>query len=151
MIVKLVRFSSQEESTLGILYIDGDFQCFTIEDEHRTEKVHGQTRIPEGIYQLGIRDEGGFHERYKQKFRGIHKGMIEVLDVPNFKYILFHIGNWADPDSEGCILLGNSSKQNIIGNGMVIESKLAYLRVYPIIMRALQKGKKVFLNIETIG
>ena len=151
MIVKLIRFSSQENSTLGLLYIDGAFQCFTIEDEYREEKVHGQTRIPEGIYQLGIRDVGGFHERYKTKFRGVHKGMIEVLDVPNFKYILIHIGNWADPDTEGCLLLGNSAKQNVTGSGMVIESKIAYLRVYPLIMRQLQKGKKVYLNIETIG
>ena len=150
MIVKLIRFSSQEDSTLGLLYIDGEFQCFTIEDEFREEKVHGETRIPEGIYQLGIRAEGGFHERYKQRFRGVHKGMIEVLDVPNFKYILLHIGNWED-QTEGCILLGNSAKQNVTGAGMVLESKIAYLRVYPIIMRALQKGKKVFLNIETIG
>ena len=150
MIVKLVRFSSQEDSTLGLLYIDGAFQCFTIEDEFREEKVHGETRIPEGIYELGIRAEGGFHERYKQRFRGVHKGMIEVLDVPNFKYILLHIGNW-DDQTEGCVLLGNSAKQNVTGSGMVLESKIAYLRVYPIVMRALQKGKKVFLNIETIG
>ncbi len=150
MIVKLVRFSSQEDSTLGLLYIDGAFQCFTIEDEFREEKVHGETRIPEGIYELGIRAEGGFHEQYKQRFRGVHKGMIEVLDVPNFKYILLHIGNW-EHQSEGCLLVGNSAKQNVTGTGMVLESKIAYLRVYPIIMRALQKGKKVFLNIETIG
>ena len=76
--------------------------------------------------------------------------MIEVLDVPNFKYILLHIGNW-DDQTEGCVLLGNSAKQNVTGSGMVLESKIAYLRVYPIVMRALQKGKKVFLNIETIG
>ena len=151
MIVKLLRFSSQENSTLGLLFIDGNFQCFTIEDEFRTVKVKSETRIPEGIYELGIRAEGGFHERYKQRFRGVHKGMIEVMNVPNFKYILLHIGNWADPDSDGCILLGNSSKQNVTGDGMVIESKIAYLRVYPIIMRALQKGKKVYLHIETIG
>jgi len=150
MIVKLIRFSSQEDSTLGLLYIDGAFQCFTIEDEFREEKVHGETRIPEGIYELGIRAEGGFHERYKQRFRGVHKGMIEVKDVPNFKYILIHIGNWED-QTDGCLLLGNSAKQNVTGSGMVLESKIAYLRVYPIIMRALQKGKKVFLNIETIG
>ena len=150
MIVKLIRFSSQENSTLGLLYIDGAFQCFTIEDEFRTEKVMHETRIPEGIYELGIRDEGGFHERYKTKFRGIHKGMIQVMDVPNFEYILLHIGNWEDQTS-GCLLLGNSVKQNVTGSGMVIESKIAYLRVYPLIMRQLQKGKKVYLNIETIG
>jgi hypothetical protein len=150
MIVKLIRFSSQENSTLGLLYIDGAFQCFTIEDEFRTEKVMHETRIPEGIYELGIRDVGGFHERYKTKFRGIHKGMIQVMDVPNFEYILLHIGNWEDQTS-GCLLLGNSVKQNVTGSGMVIESKIAYFRVYPLIMRQLQKGKKVYLNIETIG
>ena len=76
--------------------------------------------------------------------------MIQVMDVPNFEYILLHIGNWEDQTS-GCLLLGNSAKQNVTGSGMVIESKIAYLRVYPLIMRQLQKGKKVYLNIETIG
>ena len=76
--------------------------------------------------------------------------MIEVLDVPNFTHILWHIGNF-EYNTDGCLLLGNSAKQNVTGAGMVLESKIAYLRVYPIVMRALQKGKKVFLNIETIG
>ena len=150
MIVKLVRFSSQENSTLGMLFIDGEFQCFTMEDEHRTKKVKHKTRIPEGIYQLGIREEGGYHERYKVRFPGVHEGMIEVLDVPNFTYILLHIGNWHQ-DTSGCLLLANTAKQNVTGDGMVMESKLAYLRVYPIIIKELKKGKKVFLNIETIG
>ena len=150
MIVKLVRFSSQENSTLGLLYIDGEFQCFTMEDEHRTKKVKHETRIPEGIYQLGVRDEGGYHTRYLSKFPGVHQGMIEVLDVPNFSFILLHIGNW-EYQTSGCILCGNTAKQNVTGDGMVMDSKIAYLRVYPKIIKELIKGKKVFLNIETIG
>ena len=150
MIVKLVRFSSQENSTLGMLFIDGEFQCFTMEDEHRTKKVKHETRIPEGIYQLGIREEGGFHEKYKERFPGVHQGMVEILDVPNFSFILLHIGNW-EYQTSGCILCGNTAKQNVTGDGMVMESKLAYLRVYPIIIKELKKGRKVFLNIETIG
>ena len=76
--------------------------------------------------------------------------MIEVLDVPNFTFILLHIGNF-EYDSSGCISCGNTAKQNVTGDGMVMDSKIAYLRVYPIIIKELKKGRKVFLNIETIG
>ena len=91
MKLEVIRFSSQSESTLGMLFdvTNGKkFLCFTLEDEARETKVKGETRIPAGIYNLELRNEGGFNERYVKKFGSIHKGMIHVLNVPNFDYIL---------------------------------------------------------------
>ena len=54
------RFSSQSDSTLGILFdvTDGrKFLCFTLEDEAREVKVKGETRIPAGTYKLKLRKE----------------------------------------------------------------------------------------------
>ena len=45
MKLKVLRFSSQEDSTSGILMEDTDiglkFMCYTLEDEHRAFKGQG--------------------------------------------------------------------------------------------------------------
>ena len=60
MKLKVLRFSSQEDSTSGILMEDTDiglkFMCYTLEDEHRALKVRGETRIPAGIYNIKFRN-----------------------------------------------------------------------------------------------
>ena len=68
---EVLRFSSQEDSTLGMLFdvTDGrKFLCFTLEDEARDEKVKGETRIPAGTYKIKLRNEGGYHNRYVKKY-----------------------------------------------------------------------------------
>ena len=35
------------------------FLAYTLEDEYREEKVYGETRIPNGTYELGLRKVGG--------------------------------------------------------------------------------------------
>ena len=58
MKLEVIRFSSQNDSTLGLLFdvTDGrKFLCFTLEDEARDTKVMGETRIPAGIYDLKLR------------------------------------------------------------------------------------------------
>ena len=43
------RFADDCETTLGILYVDGVFECFTVEDQEQTgNKIKGETRVPEG-------------------------------------------------------------------------------------------------------
>ncbi len=48
MKLKVLRFSSQEDSTSGLLFLETDlgleFLCYTLEDEARTLKVRGETR-----------------------------------------------------------------------------------------------------------
>ena len=117
MKLEVLRFSSQNDSTLGILFdvSDGNkkFLCFTLEDEARDTKVMGETRIPAGIYELKLRKEGGYHQRYTKKFgTKFHKGMIHVQNVPNFRWILWHTGN-TDEHTMGCLLLGDTSQQNV--------------------------------------
>jgi len=153
---EVLRFSSNTDSTLGMLFdvTDGrKFLCFTLEDEYRENKVKGETRIPAGTYKLGLRTEGGFHNRYSTKFRNIHRGMIEVLDVPNFTYILWHVGN-NDDNTDGCLLLGDTSQQNITKPGFVGASVDAYKRVYSPIAQALVEGKEcevTYIDYDSIN
>lgn len=146
MKLTLQRFSGGKESTLGTLSIDGKFQVFTIEDEYRTVKVKGETRIPSGTYKIILRKEGGKHEDYKKKFPLTHRGMLWLQDVPNFQYILIHIGN-TDIDSQGCILIGDSASQNVTERGSIAGSGSAYQRIYPDIAKILEAGGIVTIEV----
>ena len=145
MKLEVVRFSSQNDSTLGLLFdvTEGrEFLCFTLEDEARDTKVKGETRIPAGVYDLKLRKEGGYHNRYVKKYGAFHRGMIHVQDVPNFRWILWHTGN-TDEHTMGCLLLGDTSQQNISKEGFIGASTAAYKRVYPKIADAIESGARV--------
>ncbi|QDP67379.1 MAG: hypothetical protein Unbinned6224contig1003_3 [Prokaryotic dsDNA virus sp.] len=151
MKLKLVRISSQADSTNGVLYIDDKFACFTLEDEQREIKVQGETAIPLGIYQIEFRNVGGFHSKYAKRFSDIHEGMLELQNVPNFQYILIHCGN-TDEHTAGCILLGDSQENNVLlKDGFIGKSTQAYKRVYPRIAKALKNNEKVEIEIVDIN
>jgi len=146
MNLKLQRVNDNGESTFGLFYIDEDFACFTLEDEHRTKKVWGETRIPAGKYEVRLRTEGKFHGRYTKRFPKMHKGMLHIIGIPNFKYVLIHIGN-TDDDTAGCLLVGDTVKNNVGKNGKVESSTIAYKRIYPPIAKALLEGERVTIEI----
>jgi len=143
MNLEVLRISSQEDSTSGILFDVSNgkrkFLCYTLEDEHRDTKVMHETRIPAGTYKLELRTEGGFHSRYKKKY-SFHEGMIWVKDVPGFEYILWHVGN-LDSDTSGCLILGNSQESNLVKrDGFIGSSVNAYKMVYPYVVSAIKTG-----------
>jgi len=158
MKLKVLRFSSQEDSTSGLLFLDGDlglqFLCYTLEDEARALKVRGETRVPAGTYEIKLRTEGGFHEKYKKRFGGLHKGMLHVTNVPNFEWILIHTGN-TDEHTAGCLLVGDSQENNIIiKDGFIGKSTNAYKRIYSNISKALRLNEKVtieYIDFDTIS
>ena len=141
MKLEVLRFNSSDDFTTGLLFDVTDnvrsFLCYTLEDQAQTKKVYGETRIPSGTYKLTLRAEGSFHSRYAAKFGDWHRGMIYVNDVPNFEYILWHIGN-DDDDTAGCLLVGKTSQDNFIGS-----STNAYKEIYPPIRDAILNGDDV--------
>tara|TARA_R110000782_G_scaffold146644_2_gene239363 strand:+ start:285 stop:803 length:519 start_codon:yes stop_codon:yes gene_type:complete len=150
MKLEVIRFNKGKDSTNGILFDisnrERKFLCYTLEDESRTKKVPGETCIPEGEYRLGFRTEGGFDAKYADRFTDIHMGMLEVLDVPNFKYILIHCGN-TDEDTAGCLLVGDSQENNNIKeNGFIGKSTHAYYRIYQEIAEAVEKQEEVTIT-----
>jgi len=149
MKLKVIRFSSQKDSTSGLLFDTTSgtkFLCYTLEDERREEKVMAETRIPAGVYSISLRKEGGFHGRYTKKYGDMHKGMLHVQDVPNFKWILIHTGN-TDEHTAGCLILGDSQENNVLmKDGFIGRSVQAYKRVYPPIAEALENGEKVTIE-----
>ena len=148
--LEVLRYSSGADSTLGILSENGpdgrEFLAYTLEDEWRAEKVSAETRIPEGTYDIQLRTVGGFHSRYTNKFgTDFHKGMLHVQDVPGFEYILIHTGN-TDEHTEGCLLVADSSTQNITREGVIGASVNAYKRIYPRLAQWLLDGKKMTIT-----
>lgn len=91
-------------STLGKLYIDGQYQCETLEDVVRAPgvKIHGQTAIPAGEYRVLV--------TMSQRFKRL---LPLLLDVPGFEGVRIHTGN-TDSDTEGCILVGRGRERNIV-------------------------------------
>ena len=148
MDIKVLRYSKNLESTLDIIMINNVFECYGLEDEKRTRKVFGETRIPDGKYKIGLRTVGGTHARYSKKF-GFHKGMLHILDVPNFEYILIHIGN-TDDDTAGCLLLGNTVNNNKIEDGFLGGSTNAYIKFYKKVLSAIEKGEKITIEFKEI-
>jgi len=149
MKLEVLRFSSDSDSTLGALFDITDkrkFLCFTLEDEFREVKISEETRIPAGTYNITLRTEGGFNQKYNDKFgTDFNKGILWVRDVPGFEYILIHIGN-TDDDTAGCLLVGDSQTQNITKNGFIGSSTDAYTRIYPPIADVLADGGEVTIT-----
>lgn len=150
MLLNLRRYSTSPESTLGILHIDGEFAAHCLEDTRRAVKISGETRIPAGNYQIQLRDEGGMTKKYRARYGDMHKGMLWLQDVPNFKYVYIHTGN-TRAHTEGCILVGQTASNNKVGKGVVSSSREAYKAIYPVITGAIERGDPVWINIENLG
>lgn len=121
-------------STVGEMFLDHTFECFTLEDTVREnqEKVPNKTAIPKGRYEVII----NFSKRFGRP-------MPLLLSVPGFEGVRIHSGNTAE-DTEGCILLGrvyNDTLPNFIG-----ESRIAFNSFYSKLEDAL-KTSKVYLSI----
>lgn len=105
----LKRGKSSKLSTMGELYLNGTFMCYTLEDVERATKIYGATAIPKGAYK-GIVNVSA---RFKRM-------MPLLLNVPGFEGVRIHAGNTAK-DTHGCILVGLAK-----GEDMVLQSRMAY-------------------------
>jgi hypothetical protein len=142
MELELIRKTRTPVSTTGELFINGKFECYTLEDIDRglkkdmtlselvSKKIHGQTAIPEGRYEIAI--------TYSNRFK---KMLPLLLDVPAFAGIRIHPGNVA-ADTEGCLLPGKNTAKN-----MVTSSRLAFNALFDKLKRATAR-EKVFITIK---
>jgi hypothetical protein len=136
MKIVIERFSDDGKATLGTLWLDGKFECFTVEDTYRGTKVRGKTRVPAGHYDVKLRDEGGMTKRYADKFPGLHKGMLWLQGVPGFEWVYLHIGNKPE-HSEGCILCTSTADKDLGAGG---RSSDAYATLYAKVVDAAERG-----------
>jgi hypothetical protein len=126
MKLKLIREPSSSTTTLGKLYLDGVFFCYTLEDVVRPDpnpdtpqneaKVWGNTAIPAGKYKVVITMSPRFKRRLPL-----------LIGVPGFDGIRIHPGN-THRDTDGCILVG----EQIVGES-ILQSRIAFNRLFEIL------------------
>ena len=152
MKLDVIRTQFGKDATNGMLFLDGIFECFTLEDEVRLDKkVMSETAIPLGEYEIKLRTEGGFHSKYTARYGDMHKGMLWLQDVPDFKWILIHVGN-TDESTAGCLLLGETQQDLDKGkDGFIGGSGDAYKKMYPKVAEAILSGEKVTIQYSNIS
>jgi hypothetical protein len=100
----LTRQMAIEDATIGVLTVDGSFQCFTLEDLTRDKKIAHETAIPPGTYPVSLCESPRFSDKYEEK--GLGRIVPLLLHVKNYEGVRIHIGNTAK-HTEGCILVGH--------------------------------------------
>lgn len=130
----LLRTGGTEGFTAGRLFIDGVFECFTLEDQLRDVKIKGETAIPAGTYRVII----NMSSRFK-------KLMLLLLGVLHFSGIRIHAGETA-ADTSGCILVG-CKRENEEGS-ILRQSRIANDRLFLKIQAALDAGEEVWITIR---
>lgn len=147
MRAKIIRVAQGKESTLSHLYIDGIFQCFLLEDKIREKKIMYKTAIPEGIFTLRLNTWGGMNKTYFPKYGPMHKGMIEIAELPTFSSVYIHVGNTIEHTS-GCPLVGLSYIKKD-GDFQVLQSTDAYKQVYKKLFE-VATGKDKLIEVRNI-
>jgi hypothetical protein len=150
----LKRIAKKNGYTIGKLYINNAYFCDTLEDVDRGlsssmsndvlkyKKLAHITAIPTGRYQVTmdiISPRLSKSNFYKQYGGG---RVPRLLNVPAFEGILIHCGNTAK-DTDGCILVGKNSKV-----GMVLDSKITYSKLYPLLEAAYKRKERIFITVE---
>ncbi len=151
MEIKVIRTQFGKDATNGMVFIDGIFECYSLEDQYQEVKVMHETCIPEGKYDIKFRTTGGFHSKYSSRYGAMHHGMLHIQDVPGFQYILIHTGN-TDEHTSGCLIVGDTQQDlDVNFNGMVGASTQAYKKLYPKIAKELLIGEKVTIEYSRIN
>lgn len=151
MKLQVVRTQFGRDATNGLLFIDGLFECYTLEDQYQEVKVMHETCIPEGTYDVKFRTVGGFHERYKKRYGNSHYGMLHLQDVPGFTYILIHAGN-TDEHTSGCLIVGETQQDlDVSEDGFIGSSGKAYVKLYDKIAKQLLIGNPVTIEYSKIN
>lgn len=139
--------------TIGKLFINGVYECDTLEDQDRgltsqmsleeikAKKVYGVTAIPTGTYSINMTTVSPkFKDRAWAK---PYKGILPRLEnVKGHEGVLIHVGNKAE-DTLGCILVGENKVK-----GQVINSTATFYELMTVLLKAQSAGEVIELTIE---
>ena len=117
----------------GVLLLEGTELCKTIELPWKNNQPRVSC-IPEGRYRLRRRHSPRFREH------------VEVMDVKDRKYILFHAGNDAGKELRGCI----APVLQHTGEGKGSFSKAALERMKDRLYPLLDNGHTITLTIKKV-
>lgn len=144
MKIRLIRYHIDALCTRGLMSIDGEFVCFTLEDPVRPAKIAKLSAIPAGTYQIGFNQvDTPMTLSYRARYP-FFEWHLHVKGVPGFEGVYIHVGNTPE-HTDGCILVGNSAEA---AKPSIGSSAVAYQRAYRMICSALKAGQSVTITIE---
>lgn len=134
MQLTLVRTDRQPNYTIGSLFINGEFFCYTLEDKDRgltsdmslediqSKKIYGKTAIPKGVYFI---DMNTVSTKFKDRLwaKPYDGKLPRLLNVPGYEGILIHVGNTVE-DTSGCILVGTEYSDGFLRNSATAFTSL---------------------------
>ena len=132
MIVFLTR-TYFPDGTNGTLVYEGKFICYTIELPWKQNETKVSC-IPEGEYFIS--------KRFSKKFQW----HLEVLDVKNRSFILFHPANNALQELKGCI----APVTKLSGPGLGLMSRKAFTQLKDLVYQALDRKESVALIVSSL-
>ena len=134
MKIDVVRTTFNKDSTIGEMMLDGEHECWTLEDTVRPAgvKIYGETAIPYGTYRVLVTHSNRFN-----------RDLPLLLNVPGFEGIRIHPGNTA-ADTHGCILVGGEKTAT-----SVLYSRFAFDQLFNKIRNAIRNGEEVWLTVKT--
>lgn len=133
MRMELKRVDLTKDRTIGVLYIDGARECWTLEDAVRPDgvKIYGETAIPAAVYQVEVTPS----PRFK-------RDLPLLINVKNYSGVRIHPGNTAN-DTEGCILVGQERAKDSI-----LSSRAAFDVLFAKIKAAQKRKEPITLEIS---
>ncbi len=128
----IIRDNFSDKSTLGKLYLNGEFMAHTLELAWR-DNQRSVSCIPRGVYDCRLRVA---RESASRDY--LH---LLVQDIPERSWILFHIGNFPS-DTKGCILTGTHRANT---PNKILESRKAHTHLMNTIT-----GREISEKIELV-
>lgn len=153
MELKVKRRFKGADYTIGSLYVNGVYECDTLEDTDRgldnnmplsviqTKKVYGKTAIPTGTYEIDMNIVSPkFKDRSWARF--CNGKLPRLRDVRGFEGVLVHVGNKPE-DTLGCLLVGQNKLK-----GQVVNSTETFTNLYNKMDAAHRRGEAIKITIE---
>lgn len=153
MELQLKRRFRGPKYTVGSLFVNGVYECDTLEDTDRgltsdmsvdvikAKKIYGETAIPSGTYDIDMNIVSPkFKDRPWAKFCG--GKLPRLLNVKGYEGVLIHVGNKAE-DTLGCILVGDNKVK-----GQVVNSTSTFQQLYLQMLKAHTRGEKITIIIN---
>lgn len=138
MKIVIKREVYRETYTIGKLYIDNEFFCWTLEDKDRgltqnmsveqikSMKVPGETAIPKGTYRVTLDVVSPKFSKYPFYMQTCGGKLPRLIDVKGYEGVLIHVADGPKRDSlvQGCIGIGNLSAEEYLMNGKKVFAEL---------------------------
>ena len=146
----LKRKYLKEDYTIGHLYINGVYECDTLEDKVRelksvADKVYGKTAIPYGRYRITLDVKSPKFSKYKFYIEVCGGKLPRLLKVQHFDGILIHIADgYKGADLlDGCIGVG----RNLIKGGLLYGKEI-FAKLYHKLEKADSNNEEIWITIE---